>query len=276
MAIQRYNDWRDKEPGLAANAIALLPEVSQWLNSLNRQQDLYHASDKDEPPYFSDHLDATEALLTLSTVKIEGVNIEGVNNSAIGALKQLIQAADNGKLDELNRRRTYHIAITGRDGYLAYDKRTTHGTYLATLSQGVEILTGNENATLREQTRKHCHRVLRDLTSKRRNKAGLWPAESLQFHSTLSSIEAILRYSHYVPRREISSSEEEIIQAADLLLSDEEFIKLFREKMLEKIEQLSSGSLEFDDKGKGSDDWDGGLQMKVAFYSYKGGVKSCR
>ncbi len=148
---------------------------------------------------------------------------------------------------ELDRTITHRIGVKGHEGYLFYNNRATWATSLSILSQGVEILVGEDLMSQRKQARTYCNQMVRNLLAERRNAAGLWPGQYVQFHWVQGAVESLLRYSRYVTRRSLRTSEEEIYQAADMLLKDENFINMFRETLLQKIHEVGKASGEFEE-----------------------------
>lgn len=250
MAIEHYCHSKDSDAGRVKRARALLPRTLEWLSVLARaEKGMFFASEINAAPFLLDHLYATEALLTLAPQVSEAKPL------VLDALNRFLDELDKDDVTvyEFSRQMSHRIELKGSPAYLFYNDRATWATCLIVLAQGVDFLINNAaGAGQIARARKHCNNIALSLLTERQNPTQLWPQDFLQFHWVHSAVEALLSYSIYVPPQEIATSVDDIIQAADLLLRDEKFIRLFRELLIEKIKQVGrAGNRVFDEEEPG-------------------------
>lgn len=230
VAIDKYSRTPNPDVALAAQAEDVLPKVTRWLKSLQIEETgMYYPTESDTAHNFPDQIFATEALLTLSRHKQTEAG-----DLALNALQTLLRQEDQVRiLTDLDRSTANRVSIRGVE--VDYPSRATRATFLSTLSQGVDasIAAGREEST--GAARKLCDQMAQDLLNKRRNPSNLWPQDFLQFHWVRGAVEALLRYSRYVPPQHMSTSKEDLLKAVDALLEEPEFVDCFKKVLLEKV-----------------------------------------
>lgn len=247
VAIRRFLASSDDDSVLAQRAKSVLPEVLSWLETLNRKDgEFFFSGDRDSSPYMSDHVYATEALITLANLRSPELDARPLAVKGIEVLlKDMGRGTQQGAWGEMERLDSYPVYLASGNSLIHYKSRATRATLLATLSQGIEMLDAGN--ILRNRLRSNCFQIVRDLVVNQKNPAGLWPKEYTQFHWVLAAVEALLRFSQHVPRVNLDTSVEEIHRAIDLLLRDETFASMLRELLVKKLEEVQMAVSQVED-----------------------------
>ena len=250
VGICRYCNSKGADSDRVDRAQGLLIGALDWLQTLIPSSDegLFFASEARVPALFADHIYSTEALVTLAEA-----SVPGARSLALNGLNRFLNELDKGEATvvALDGAFPHWLAVKEYQGYQFYKSRLTSATCLAVLAQSVAFLVnvGAEEGAdkLLPRAREHCTQLVQYLLDKGGYATHEWIDKGFQFHAVLATVEALLRYSRYVPVEKLETTVEKVLLAADLVLKDQVFIETFRKLIVDKIRQLDRTDLRSSD-----------------------------
>lgn len=239
-AISAYSTLPGHNEALKEEAFELLPKVLEWLKTLRQEEGLFFSSKSVRQVDLIGHNYVTETLLTLVEC-----GVTEAHDLAVEAIKRFDEYLDGDGMeeakDEVDVTINYRIDINDQP-YTQYPDRTTWAGLLSTLSNAagtLELIKHADVVELSGKVKSKCKIMAEHILNERRDEQGLWPRGKMQFHWVLNAVEALLRYSRYGTLESFSTSSYSVTQAINYVLNDPDFVRDFRNRILNAIKRSS-------------------------------------